>query len=136
MSCNLGVSHPMGCETDAGEVPHRRLALPVVNFAAVCRSHDSDSQLCVEHVIDHSVVTYPDAPRSLFTDKFLRPVGSWAVRQAVDRFEYAIARRSWKLLHLPRRGRSEFDAIGHEARSARNSSSVTRVPSSDALASR
>lgn len=110
--------------------------LPVVNFAAVCSPHDADRQLRVEHVINHSVVTYADAPGRLLTDEFFRSVRPRAISEAIDRIEYAIARWAGELLHLPGRGRSEFDAVGHEARSARNSSSVTRVPSSDALASR
>lgn len=57
--------------------------LPVVNFAAVCSPHDADRQFRVEHVINHSVVTYADAPGRAGRGSFFTCLAAAAVNSTL-----------------------------------------------------
>lgn len=60
------------------------MALSIVGVPTVAGAHDGDDEFGIEHVIDDAVVTDPDAPRAIFSDKLRRRVRARVVRQALD----------------------------------------------------
>lgn len=111
---------------DAGSVP--------IDLSAVAGTDHGDREFRIENVVDDAIVADADTPSGGLTDEFLSTMRPRILTQAGGDLKDPATHLMRQFADLPGGRPGEFNVIGHGVRPARNSSRLTRVPSSSALA--